>query len=146
MQLSRKADYALRAIRYVSNLPKGKLGSINEIAEAESVPREFLAKILKDLTRSGILMSFQGVTGGYRLSKQPREVSFLAVIEAIEGPIHINLCTEPGPNCGCDRVNTCQMRGFWIVQEESFKKALAKHHFGKYKGKLAPPRKSGRRK
>src|SRR3972149_11472278 len=128
MQLSRKADYALRAIRYISNLPKGKLGSINAIAEAESVPREFLAKILKDLTRSGILMSFQGVTGGYRLSRQPREVSFLNVIEAIEGPIHINLCTETGPNCGCDRVNTCQMRAFWLTQEQAFKKALGKHH------------------
>ena len=145
MQLSRKADYALRAIRYLSNLPKGKLGSINAIAEAESVPREFLAKILKDLTRSGILLSFQGVTGGYRMSKLPKEVSFLDVIEAIEGPVHINLCTELGPDCGCDQADTCQMRSFWITQEDNFKRALSKHHFGRYKGKPAIQRKSVRR-
>lgn len=131
MQLSRKADYALRAVRHISTLPKGKLGSINSIAEAEAIPREFLAKILKDLTRSGILVSYQGVTGGYRLSRVPKEISFLDVIEAIEGPIHLNLCTE-GPNCGCDQYNNCQFRVFWESQENQVKKALDKHHFGRY--------------
>ena len=132
MQLSRKADYALRAVRHLSTLPKGKLGSINSIAAAEAIPREFLAKILKDLTRAGILMSFQGVTGGYRMVSSPREVSFLDVIEAIEGPIHINLCTEED-HCACNRVNDCPMHGFWITQEKTFKKALAKHTFNRYR-------------
>ncbi len=132
MQLSRKADYALRAVRYLSSLPKGKLGSINTIAQAEAIPREFLAKILKDLTRNGVLVSYQGVTGGYRLSKNPRDISFLNVIEAIEGPLHINLCTE-GPNCGCESYETCQFREFWLGQEKKIKQALAKHSFNKYK-------------
>jgi len=132
MQLSRKADYALRAIRHVSNLPKGKLGSINSIAEAEAIPREFLAKILKDLTRGGILVSYQGVTGGYRLAGVPKEISFLDVIETIEGPIRINICTE-GKSCGCDQYDDCPMHDFWVTQENNLKKALDKHHFGKYR-------------
>ncbi len=132
MRLSRKSDYALRAVRHMSNLPKGKLGSINSVAEAESVPREFLAKILKDLTRAGILVSYQGVTGGYRLTKTPKEVTFLDVIEAIDGPIHLNLCTEEG-GCRCDKFKCCTLKGFWETQEKSFKKALGKEHFGKYK-------------
>lgn len=132
MQLSRKADYALRAVKHLSTLPKGKLGSINSIAAAEAIPREFLAKILKDLTRGSILVSFQGVTGGYRLQGTPKDVSILDVIEAIEGPVHINLCTE-GDNCGCDQADTCPMRDFWVVQENSFKKALAKHTFARYR-------------
>ncbi len=132
MQLSRKADYALRAIRHISGLPKGKLGSINSIAEAEAIPREFLAKILKDLTRSGILMSFQGVTGGYKLSRTPKDITFLDVIEAIDGPIHLNLCTEQD-NCACDSYDKCNMKEFWMVQEKGFKKALSKNHFGRYK-------------
>ena len=132
MQLSRKADYALRAVKHLSSLPKGKLGSINSIAAAECIPREFLAKILKDLTRGGILVSFQGVTGGYRLSNMPKDISFLDVIEAIEGPLHINLCTE-SEVCPCDRSSTCPMRDFWMVQEKAFKKALAKHNFARYK-------------
>ena len=131
MQLSRKADYALRAVKHLSTIPKGKLGSINSIAEAEAIPREFLAKILKYLTRGSILVSFQGVTGGYRLARLPREVSFLEVIEVIEGPIHINLCTEDA-SCACDRVDICPMQDFWVMQERSFKKSLAKHTFGRY--------------
>ncbi len=134
MRLSRKSDYALRAIRHISNLPSGKLGSINSISEAESVPREFLAKILKDLTRAGILVSYQGVTGGYRLAHQPKEVTFLDVIEAIDGPVHLNLCTE-SDNCACDQYGDCQLRGFWEQQEDSFKKALTRQHFGKYRKK-----------
>jgi len=132
MQLSRKADYALRAVKHLSTLPKGKLGSINSIAAAEAIPREFLAKILKDLTRGGILVSFQGVTGGYRLNHVPRDISFLDVIEAIEGPIHINLCTE-GDSCPCDRAEICPMRDFWTAQEKGFKKALSKHNFARYR-------------
>ncbi|MEW5994315.1 MAG: Rrf2 family transcriptional regulator [Candidatus Zixiibacteriota bacterium] len=134
MRLSRKSDYALRAVRRLSNLPSGKLGSINSIAEAESIPREFLAKILKDLTRSGILVSYQGVTGGYRLSRPPRDVTMLDVIEAIDGPVHINLCTE-GKACGCEWYDTCSMRLFWEGQETRFKTALEKQHFGKHRVK-----------
>jgi len=132
MQLSRKADYALRAVKHLSTLPKGKLGSINSIAATEAIPREFLAKILKDLTRGGILISFQGVTGGYRLTGAPKDISFLDVIEVIEGPVHINLCTE-GNSCACTQATDCPMRDFWMQQEKSFKKALAKHTFARYR-------------
>jgi len=132
MRLSRKSDYALRAVKHLSNLPKGQLGSISAVAEGAQVPREFLAKILKDLTRAGILVAFQGVKGGYRLVRLPKEVTFLQVIEAIDGPININLCTA-GPNCGCDQYEDCPMRNFWDTQETGFKKALQRQHFGKYK-------------
>ena len=133
MRLSRKSDYALRAVKHMANLPKGKLGSINSVAAAETIPREFLAKILKDLTRAGILVSYQGVTGGYRMAKTPKEVNFLSVIEAIDGPLHLNLCTED--TCRCETVKTCDMKKFWETQEKSFKRYLQKENFGKYKAK-----------
>ncbi|RKX27918.1 MAG: Rrf2 family transcriptional regulator [Candidatus Zixiibacteriota bacterium] len=130
MKLSRKSDYALRAVWHLTNLPTGKLSSISVIAEDQSVPREFLAKILKDLSRSGLLVSYQGVNGGYRLARAPRDISFLDVIEAIDGPIHLNLCTED--NCPCEDDN-CYFCKFWETQENNFKKALSKQNFGKYK-------------
>ena len=132
MRLSRKSDYALRAVCHLSTLPKGKLGSINSVSEAEEIPREFLAKILKDLTRGGILVSYQGVTGGYRLARLPKEISFLNVIEAIDGPLHLNLCTED-ESSRCENYDNCEMKDFWIIQENSFKKSLSREHFGKYK-------------
>ncbi len=132
MRLSRKSDYALRAIKHMANLPTGKLGSINSVSAAEAIPREFLAKILKDLTRGGILVSYQGVTGGYRLARAAKEVTFLHVIEAIDGPIHLNLCTEDD-GCRCEQYETCQLKTFWEGQEKLFKKALGREHFGKYR-------------
>ncbi len=134
MRLSRKSDYALRAVRYLANLPTGKLGSINTVSEAESIPREFLAKILKDLTMGGILVSYQGVTGGYRLARPPREVTFLDVIEVINGPIHLSLYTEEKRSSAKphDEYDMCN---FWENLEQQFKKALGKQHFAKYRRK-----------
>ncbi len=132
MQLSRKADYALRAVTHFASLPKGKLASIGTVAEAQQIPREFLAKILKDLTWAGILVSYQGVTGGYRLARAPKDISFLNVIEAMEGPISLNLCTQEN-RCECERMNTCKMRDFWVKQEDYFKKALGRANFARYK-------------
>ncbi|MCK4633057.1 MAG: Rrf2 family transcriptional regulator [candidate division Zixibacteria bacterium] len=131
MRLSRKSDYALRAVRHLSGLPKGKLASISAISEAELVPREFLAKILKDLTRSGLLVSYQGVTGGYRLTRAPKDITFLDVCEATDGPIHLSLCTEDPSRCG--QSGKCNMHPFWEAQEKIFKTALGKQRFSKYR-------------
>ncbi|MCX6826763.1 MAG: Rrf2 family transcriptional regulator [candidate division Zixibacteria bacterium] len=132
MQLSRKADYALRAVMHFAGLPKGKLASIGTVAKSQKIPREFLAKILKDLTWAGILASYQGVTGGYRLARPPKDVSFLNVIEAMEGPICLNLCCE-GDKCECEHYKGCKMRDFWIRQQNGFRKTLAAANFAKYK-------------
>ncbi len=122
-RLSRKADYALRAIRHCTRLPKDQFGSISEIAAAEMVPRQFLARILSDLTQGGILISHRGVKGGYRLARKPREISFLDVIETIDGSIQLNL--------GRHRKN-CEISKFWGTQEDMMIKALRKQHFGMY--------------
>jgi len=132
MKLSRKSDYALRAMMYFAGLPKGKLASIGEVAKAQSIPREFLAKILKDLTWAGILVSFQGVTGGYRLARPAREISFLNVIEAMDGKILLNLCCDP-KHCGCNYKNGCPMQPFWLKEQDHFVKALGRATFQKYK-------------
>ena len=116
MQLSRKADYALRAVRFLSTQPKGKLGSINAIAASESVPREFLAKILKDLTRSGILVSFQGVTGGYRLARPPREIKVREILEAVQGPMELTECVY-NPDI-CLNSSFCEARMVWVIASE----------------------------
>jgi Rrf2 family protein len=115
-------------------MPKGTLASIGAVAEAQTIPREFLAKILKDLTSAGILVSFQGVAGGYKLARPAKDISFLDVIEAMDGPITINLCVQ-GDDC-CDHYKSCKMRDFWIREQEHFKKALSRANFAKYKADL----------
>ena len=132
MKLSRKSEYALRAVRYLSGLPKGSLGSINEVAAAEKVPREFLAKILQDLTSAKILVSRRGVTGGYGMAREPKKVSFLNVIEAIDGTMFLSMCTEPKA-CVCKPSVKCDLRTFWKGQEKKMKGALSTEHFGHHR-------------
>ena len=93
-----------------------------------------MAKILKDLTWAGILVSFQGVTGGYRLAKSAREVTFLAVIEAMDGPVVLNLCVENAKYC--EHSKSCGIRDFWVKEQAHFKKVLARANFTKYKAIL----------
>ena len=131
MKLSRRSDYALRAVHHCAKLPSGTLHSINTIAESAAVPREFLAKILKDLTDGGILTSYKGIKGGYALARKPRSISFLDVIEAVDGPLYLSLCTEPPPSKR-RRHAQCELCKFWTTQEKSIKQTLQKQHFGKY--------------
>jgi Rrf2 family protein len=134
MQLSRKADYALRAVSHFAGLPKGKLASIGEVAKAQSIPREFLAKILKDLTWAKILISFQGVTGGYRLARPGKNITFLDVIEAMDGPVKLNLCVADAKKCR--HTKDCRIRGFWLKEQDHFIKALKRANFQRYKAVL----------
>lgn len=134
MKLSRKSDYALRAVMHFAGLPKEQLASIGEVAEAQNIPREFLAKILKDLTWAGILVSYQGVTGGYKLAKAAKEISFLDVIEAMDGPVYLNLCIED-EHC-CEQYTTCKMKEFWAREQSHFVNNLKKANFAKYKAVL----------
>jgi Rrf2 family protein len=134
MKISRKADYALRAVLYISKQPTDKRNSINAIAESESVPRDFLAKILKELTRSEILKSYQGVHGGYQLAKTPNQVSVLDVIEAMDGPLGINLCVRGEDGCDCEKSERCTMYPFWDKLQKQLKSILKSETLVKLRG------------
>jgi Rrf2 family protein len=95
------------------------------------VPREFLAKILRDLTANGILVSHQGVKGGYTLARSPREINFLNVIEAVDGPMHLSLSTQNKKRWK-DRLDRGDLQDFWSEREKNFKQALKRQHFGRY--------------
>ena len=134
MKLSHKSNYAMRALYHLSLLPKGELRSIDSISEACNIPREFLAKILNDLTKAGFIKSTQGRCGGYCLARPAKEISMLDVIEAIDGPIYLTISTQKDHDRH-KKYKNCSMRGFWVKIEESFKKSLEREHFGKY-GKI----------
>ena len=130
MKLSKKADYALKAVRILSKLSKGELNSIYTIARKGNIPREFLAKILQDLMGAGIVVAFKGVKGGYRLTRPADKISYLDVIEAMNGPLQLTLCIESG-KCSCYSVDDyCRMHQFWVTQQKVFKNALRKQRFG----------------
>lgn len=111
MQVSRKVDYALRAVIYLSLQGENRPVPVSEIASSRRIPRKFLEKIIKDLIRSGLVHSHRGAHGGYTLAKTADDVSFRDVIEAVEGPISINLCLTGQRDCSV--VTSCNMQRVW---------------------------------
>ena len=111
MQIPRRVDYGLRAIIYLSTRDPQKCCSIAEIAREQNVPRKFLEKIIQDLMRRGLIRSKRGACGGYTLARLPDQISFYDVIEALEGPIAVNVCMNE--ELSCDQLPRCAMVGVW---------------------------------
>jgi Rrf2 family protein len=111
MQIPRRVDYGLRAIIYLSTQDPEKCCSIAEIARQQNVPKKFLEKIIQDLMRRGLIRSKRGSCGGYTLARMPDQISFYDVIEALEGPIAVNVCMNE--ELSCDQLPRCAMVGVW---------------------------------
>jgi Rrf2 family protein len=112
MQVSRRVDYALRAVIHLANEEASERAcSMAEIAERERVPRQFLEKIVQDLIHKGLVRSQRGPRGGYVLARPADQVTFRHVIEAVEGPISLNACT--GEHADCSLLGTCGMERVW---------------------------------
>src|SRR5437764_1451307 len=108
MQVSRKIDYALRAVIHLANEEaSARACSLGEIAERERVPRQFLEKIVQELIHKGLVRSRRGPHGGYVLARPAEVVTFRDVIEAVEGPISLNACV--GEHADCSLLGTCGM-------------------------------------
>ena len=111
MQVSRKVDYALRAVIFLSEQDALIPLPAKEIAERRRIPIKFLEKIIRDLMRHDIVRSHRGAHGGYTLSRPPTEISFRQVIEAIEGPISLNVCVAGQKDCSV--LSSCNMQRVW---------------------------------
>jgi Rrf2 family protein len=88
LRLSKKADYALMAMKHLATRSDAGSASAREIAEAYDIPIELMAKVLQRLARRGLLTSHQGTRGGYRLGRGPAAISVADIIQAIDGPAH----------------------------------------------------------
>ena len=111
MQVSRRVDYALRAAIYLARQEPDRPSSVSEISEIEGIPKKFLEKILQSLIQHRVVVSRRGAHGGYLLARKPADVSFQDVMEAVEGPLAINVCV--GENAQCAISSSCGMRRIW---------------------------------
>jgi Rrf2 family protein len=112
LQISRKMDYALRALAYLAGRNGTNNGcTLNDIAAHTAVSSQFLAKIIEQLAQRGLVRSRRGPHGGYVLARQPSEVSVNDVIEAVEGPVTLNACTSGEVDCAL--LPACGMTSFW---------------------------------
>ena len=101
LDLTKRSDYAIRAMLALTMAPDGLLSS-RKIAEEMKIPPRFLPQIMGDLTRAGLVEAHPGRAGGYRLAQDAAAVSILTVIEAVEGDPHRQICVMRGTACGKD--------------------------------------------
>jgi Rrf2 family protein len=87
MRLSKKTEYALRALTYAARFPEGTTFQIRDLAEKNGIPKKFLELILLELKNAGILSSRRGVGGGYLLARRPDSIRSSEIIEVFEGPM-----------------------------------------------------------
>ena len=117
LRLSKKADYALIAMKHLAVKDSGATStSAREIAEQYDIPIELMAKVLQRLVRIGLLASTQGTRGGYTLGRPASAISVVDVIEAIDGPFSVTACSSE--KVDCEQFSKCSIRDpLWQIRE-----------------------------
>ncbi|MCE7861664.1 MAG: Rrf2 family transcriptional regulator, partial [Chloroflexi bacterium CFX2] len=108
-------DYAVRAVLHLARNGETRTAT-SVIAEEQKIPPSFLAKIISQLSIAGLLHTSRGARGGVTLARDPKEITLLEVIEAIDGPIQLNECVGETGVCTFDA--NCPLRPVWCEAQE----------------------------
>ncbi len=127
MQITRQADYAVRAVLYLSRMGNSQRAATSTVAKEQNIPPSFLAKIISQLSIAGLLHTSRGARGGVTLAREPKEITLLEVIEAIDGPIQLNECVGDSGSCTFD--HDCPLRPVWCEAQEELVNRLKGTNF-----------------
>ncbi len=139
MHISAKVDYGVRAALELAARTEagGALTTTERLAEAQEIPRQFLASILGELRRSGVIESKRGVDGGHKLARPASEITLADVIRAIDGPLATVSGISP------DRVTfdgaAAPMREVWVAVRASLRTVLEVTTLADVVGRELPP-------
>ncbi|WP_321472316.1 Rrf2 family transcriptional regulator [uncultured Paludibaculum sp.] len=136
MQLTRAADYAVRVMVHLASASVGERVTLTEFASFGDAPEAFLSKVLQSLTRAGLTISHRGVSGGYTIGRPASEITLLDVVEAMEGPLQLNLCIGPAGSCG--RSGWCSVHEVWIEAQQALAAVLKSHTIASLAAKASP--------
>jgi Rrf2 family protein len=128
MQITRQADYAMRAVLHLARLGMEHRAATSHIAEDERIPPSFLAKIVSQLSVAGLLHTSRGARGGVSLARSPEKISLLEVIEAIDGPILLNECVLDAALCAFG--DNCPIHPVFCDAQSELVERLEKTTFG----------------
>lgn len=126
MQITRQADYAVRAVLHLARSGDQRTAT-STIAEEQRIPPSFLAKIVSQLSIAGLLHTSRGARGGVTLARSAKEITLLEVVEAIDGPIQLNECVGEGNTCSFD--DDCPLRPVWCEAQEELVGRLKSTNF-----------------
>ncbi|MDR2196997.1 MAG: Rrf2 family transcriptional regulator [Coriobacteriales bacterium] len=110
MEISRRTDYAIRLIAALTET-QGKPLSVREAARLQTMPYAFARSIQHDLVHAGLITAVRGAQGGMMLAVDPAKLTLLDLIEAVQGPVSVAVCTNDRD--WCDRHDGCPFHGVW---------------------------------
>jgi Rrf2 family protein len=128
MIYSKSSEYAIRAAVHLAQLPDADYAMAKEIAQQEEIPAPFLAKILQELARKGVLQSVKGPSGGFRLSRKPSELRLLDIVAAIDGLSQYNRCA--GGYGECSAKTACPLHDSWMALHSRIMEYLERNTIG----------------
>ncbi len=122
LQLTRNGEYAVRAVLFLASRPPGRPVLITEISESQEVPKSYLSKIMQQLVHSGLVRSRRGINGGFTLARPAESITLKETIEAVEGPIHLNVCLIRKGECHRD--DFCPVHPVWQEAQRRLSEVL----------------------
>lgn len=126
MRLTSKSEYGLIAMIDIAAAGDERPVSVREISERRSIPRKFLEQIFHSLRQAGLVDSRRGPHGGFSLSRAPREITVLDVVEAVEGPLKATVCVVAnGHDKGCELHGVCAAASVWTRATEAMRREFA---------------------
>lgn len=127
MQITRQADYAVRAVLHLARVGNKERSATSTIAKEQNIPPSFLAKIISQLSIAGLLHTSRGARGGVTLAREPGEITLLEVVEAIDGPIQLNECV--GNDGACTFDEDCPIKPVWCDAQDELVNRLRSTNF-----------------
>jgi len=122
MQITRQADYATRAILHLARIGKNGHVATSRVAKEQQIPPAFLVKIISQLSIAGLLHTARGARGGVTLAREPKDITLLEVVEAIDGPIQLNECVQATGVCSFE--DNCPVRAVWCDTQNELVRRL----------------------
>ncbi len=122
MELTKRGDYAVRAVLALARVPDGRLLSVRRIAEEMTIPVRFLPQVMGDLAAAGLVEATTGRAGGYRLARPADTISLLDVVEAVEGDSRRRTCVLRGGPCGLD--GFCDVHDVFFAAQDAMLNTL----------------------
>jgi FeS assembly SUF system regulator len=121
LRVTKLADYGIVMLTYFANHPESTYNA-RDISNAVRLPLPVASKVLKLLSKSGLLVSHRGTKGGYGLARPPEEITVASIIHALEGPIALTACSDA--NRDCSLVAACPVRTNWNMINQAIHSAL----------------------
>lgn len=124
IRIAKLTDYAVVLLVFMARAPQGVVHAARDLADESGLPLPTVSKVLKCLSREGLVASHRGARGGYTLAKAPTAIRVSEIISAMEGPVAVTECNG-NCNVACELESTCPVRDNWQVINAVVQRSLA---------------------